>query len=216
MFYSTTEIKLAKKIRESTPAKKGWGIASWFGGGTKKTQEETSINKPIRAKLGEASSFVYDPELKRWVNKKAGVEHADTKTSTPPPPKAAGPPRSVNMPSNSRRQSVTTASSSGARPPMNMRLSSEKIIATPNQQSNNDSTIIGTTDSMPLPPMPQSLIRTTSSNSILPPSRPGTSMSNASSIDDLLGPPSITRRPGAKARKKGRGYVDVMSDTTTS
>ncbi|RKF64196.1 COPII coat assembly protein sec16 [Erysiphe neolycopersici] len=206
----------AAEADESIPAKKGWGIASWFGGGTKKNQEETSPNKPIRAKLGEASSFVYDPELKRWVNKKAGVENVDSKTSTPPPPKAVGPPRSMNMPPNSRRQSTITTSSSGARPPMNMRLSSEKIIETPNQQSDNDPASIGTNDTMPLPPMSQGLTRTASSNSILPPSRPGTSMSNASSIDDLLGPPSVTRRSGAKARKKGRGYVDVMSDTTNS
>ncbi|POS86175.1 hypothetical protein EPUL_002609 [Erysiphe pulchra] len=203
----------AKKIRDSAPAKKGWGIASWFGGGTKKTQEETSLTKPIRAKLGEASSFVYDPELKRWVNKKAGAENTDTKPSTPPPPKAFGPPRSVNMTPNPRRQSVTTTSSSGARPPMNLRLSSEKIIAKSTQQSDNEPATTGTTDTMLHPP---GLTRTASSNSNLPPSRPGTSMSNASSIDDLLGPPTLTRRSGAKTRKKGRGYVDVMSDTITS
>jgi COPII coat assembly protein SEC16 len=43
-----------------------------------------------------------------------------------------------------------------------------------------------------------------------PPSRPGTSMSNASSIDDLLGAPAA-RKGGAKKGKKGRGYVDVMA-----
>jgi hypothetical protein len=38
-------------------------------------------------------------------------------------------------------------------------------------------------------------------------------MSNASSIDDLLGPPSAVGRKGAAKRsKKGRGYVDVMGD----
>jgi len=34
-------------------------------------------------------------------------------------------------------------------------------------------------------------------------------MSNASSIDDLLGPPTA-RKGGAKKPKKGRGYIDVM------
>jgi len=38
-------------------------------------------------------------------------------------------------------------------------------------------------------------------------------MSNASSIDDLLGPPTAGGRKGtAKGKKKGRGYVDVMGD----
>jgi hypothetical protein len=47
-----------------------------------------------------------------------------------------------------------------------------------------------------------------------PPSRPTTSMSNASSIDDLLGPPSAGGRKGTAGRKKktGRGYIDVMGD----
>jgi hypothetical protein len=38
-------------------------------------------------------------------------------------------------------------------------------------------------------------------------------MSNASSIDDLLGPPSAGgRKVGAKKAKKRHGYVDVMGD----
>jgi len=48
-----------------------------------------------------------------------------------------------------------------------------------------------------------------------PPSRPGTGMSNASSIDDLLGPPTARKAAGAKGKKKGRGYVDVMGEKST-
>ena len=58
--------------------------------------------------------------------------------------------------------------------------------------------------------------------SVGPPlSRPGTGMSNASSIDDLLGPAMIKggkKAAGSSAaggtsrgRKKGRGYVDLMA-----
>lgn len=38
-------------------------------------------------------------------------------------------------------------------------------------------------------------------------------MSNASSIDDLLGPP-VARKAGDRTKKgkKGRGYIDVMGD----
>ena len=74
--------------------KKGWGFSSWFGGGAKKEDGsigEPSPNKPVKAKLGEASSFVYDPELKRWINKKAGAENTEAKKATPPPPRAMPP-----------------------------------------------------------------------------------------------------------------------------
>lgn len=43
-----------------------------------------------------------------------------------------------------------------------------------------------------------------------PPSRPSTSMSNASSIDDLLGA-AQPRKGAAAKKKKGGRYVDVMA-----
>jgi hypothetical protein len=39
-------------------------------------------------------------------------------------------------------------------------------------------------------------------------------MSNASSIDDLLGPP-VARKGAAKKTKKGRGYIDLMGEKTS-
>ena len=45
-----------------------------------------------------------------------------------------------------------------------------------------------------------------------PPSRPASSMSNASSLDDLLGGPPGRKVGGTvKAKKKGGRYVDVMA-----
>lgn len=43
-----------------------------------------------------------------------------------------------------------------------------------------------------------------------PPSRPATSISNASSIDDLIGAAGPRKAAGKKPRKSGR-YVDVMA-----
>jgi COPII coat assembly protein SEC16 len=40
-------------------------------------------------------------------------------------------------------------------------------------------------------------------------------MSNASSIDDLLGPPTA-RKGTAKKAKKGRGYIDVMGEKAST
>lgn len=63
--------------------------------------------------------------------------------------------------------------------------------------------------------MPPLMKRTVSNGSVgsAPPSRPGTGMSNASSIDDLLGPPMLKKggtKGTAKGKKKGRGYIDLM------
>ncbi|KAL9064140.1 MAG: hypothetical protein Q9157_007941 [Trypethelium eluteriae] len=44
-----------------------------------------------------------------------------------------------------------------------------------------------------------------------PPSRPTTSMSNASSIDDLIGAPQARKGGTIKGKKKGGRYVDVMA-----
>lgn len=43
---------------------------SWLGGWFKREASPQPGPGPIKAKLGEDTSFVYDPQLKRWVNKK--------------------------------------------------------------------------------------------------------------------------------------------------
>lgn len=226
-----TNTPLAQKAKEAAPAKKGWGLG-WFGGGSKKEAQDTAAapNKPIKAKLGEASSFYYDPELKRWVNKKAGADDVQAKSSTPPPPRSAGPPRTSSAP----MQAPPGASPPTAGPPTSgprpMPIGgAPQMLA---QRAVSDNTHMG------FPPSPQSddgitgggglsapppLMNRSQSNSSLrgsgppsaPPSRPSTSMSNASSIDDLLGP-AVPRKAGGAAAKKGAKkktrYVDVMGD----
>jgi len=47
---------------------------------------------------------------------------------------------------------------------------------------------------------------------VAPPSRPATGMSNASSIDDLLGPPSTAGRKTVRGKKGAKGrYIDIMA-----
>ncbi|KAH9926213.1 Sec23-binding domain of Sec16-domain-containing protein [Fomitopsis serialis] len=65
-----------------------------------------STPAPVKANLGEQTSFYYDKELKRWVNKNSGAETA--KPGPPPPPPRA----QTTSPGKSMR-----ALPSGATPP---------------------------------------------------------------------------------------------------
>ncbi|KAG5342761.1 hypothetical protein C0989_008711 [Termitomyces sp. Mn162] len=56
----------------------------WFGRWWKKSDAPG----PVKASLGEESSFYYDKELKRWVNKRAGADTAKAATTPPPPLRA--------------------------------------------------------------------------------------------------------------------------------
>lgn len=192
---------IAKRAEEekAAKAKKGWGFGSWFGGAGKKDSLDSSApNKPVRAKLGEKSSFVYDPDQKRWVNKAAGAEDSAPRTATPPPPRATPRPQSGTPPPPGpsasapplRTGSTPAPSDGGASPP-----------------------IPGPASSVP-PPMLRSVSTASSFGGgppTAPPSRPATSMSNASSIDDLLGAAVPRKGAAARGKKKGGRYVDVMA-----
>ncbi|WYZ38744.1 hypothetical protein EsH8_III_000658 [Colletotrichum jinshuiense] len=190
----------AKRAAAQQQSKKGWGFGSWFGGKKEAMPDPQQGNKPVKANLGESSSFVYDPDLKRWVNKKGGAEASQAKTSTPPPPK--GPPRS------------TTGTPP---PPRTMTPPMGRASAPPGGPAGPSLAKAPSHESLGVPPLPRpgGMMRSASNTSVGgppagPPTRPATSMSNASSIDDLIsaaGP----RKPGAKKAKKGGRYVDVMA-----
>ncbi|KZT09428.1 uncharacterized protein LAESUDRAFT_735142 [Laetiporus sulphureus 93-53] len=109
---------------EPKPASSG----SWLS----RLWRRDSAPAPIRANLGEQTTFYYDKELKRWVNKSAGPEAAKP-APPPPPPRAqtASPGRShaslpagVNLPLPPARPATANAVSFGngpPRPPMRVR-----------------------------------------------------------------------------------------------
>ena len=209
----------AKKADAAAAApKKGWGLGGWFGGSKKEAADMSAQpNKPIKAKLGEASSFVYDPELKRWVNKKAGGESTPIPSATPPPPK--GPPRTASgpVPGPTSAPRPPPMSATSAPPPMrDVSRSSDTSPSTGSPMVRADTPELS---GLPAPPAMSREASNGSVNgppSIGPPSRPSTSMSNASSIDDLLGPATGGSRKGtARKAKKGRGYIDVMGEKGT-
>lgn len=199
--YQTQSLISVTGKKDAHPAAK----KSWFGGwlGSKKEGDMSTSSAPtsgpIRAKLGEESSFYYDPQLKKWVNKKAGATTETAARATPPPPRSvppagpgagpikppviagpsySGPPSGTSTPA--RSESPAVASLGGAQPADNL-----------------SSTLS--------PPIPQS------GPPSGPPSRPSAMMRTDSSIDDLIGLPQARKGGTIKKGKKGRGYVDVMA-----
>ncbi|OAA36298.1 COPII coat assembly protein sec-16 [Metarhizium rileyi] len=200
----------AKQAAAAASVKKGWGFGGWFGGGKKAegTIGEAQPGKPIKAKLGEQSSFVYDPELKRWINKKPGAENLEAKKAAPPPPRGA--PRSVSgTPPPHGLGTPPPVTGRSSVPPMPFRSTAGNLMSTQSMENLSGAAALGAP--------PTGLSRSVSSNNTVsappstgPPSRPTTSMSNASSIDDLIGAPGPRKVGPKKGRKSGR-YVDVMA-----
>jgi hypothetical protein len=86
--------------------------ASWFGRlWTKKPTPEPDATKAVRANLGETSSFYFDKDLKRWVNKKTG-DTGSGNTTPPPPPRTMSASPSVSAPSGAPPPSGSSASGS--------------------------------------------------------------------------------------------------------
>ncbi|KIW56945.1 hypothetical protein PV05_05557 [Exophiala xenobiotica] len=205
----------AAREKEKAQSKRS---SSWFGGwlGGKKPAEGLDAGKGggaepkiYKAKLGESKmKLYYDKDLGKWVN--PDNPDAAKKTATPPPPRMGGTP--------------APPSSSGG-PPMAPGLGHTSSPSLPNMSMGPPSGPVsrsGTPGSGPgAPPAfpgmsgPPSGTGTPppgpSSTPGLAPPRPGTAASNASSIDDLIGP-ATARKHGAKGAKKGKGrYVDVMA-----
>ncbi|OJD29551.1 copii coat assembly protein sec16 [Diplodia corticola] len=204
----------ADAAKPAGPKKTGSWLGGWFkrsdnGGGGGMGDAGQGGNKPIRAKLGEENSFYYDPDLKKWVNKKAGPADHSKPAATPPPPKG-GPPLRPSASMANLAGPPPSAKAAGLTPP--------GPPAGPLRST-----------SMP-PPMAASAPGSGAATPVRsgspavgggggppggaggPPSRPATSMSNASSIDDLIGVPAPRKGPAAKKKGRGAGrYVDVMA-----
>ncbi|KAI9828001.1 MAG: hypothetical protein M1819_006844 [Sarea resinae] len=222
----------AKRDTAAQQEKKSW-FGSWFGRKSSDPGQQQQHQGPIKAKLGEENSFYYDPDLKKWVNKKAGAEgQAHAHSPTPPPPRASGPPsRSASGPPLSSRPPglLTTQSSPMMGKGLGVGIGTPGVGGVPplpQAQSSADSLSAPSPSLTGGPPGAAASANASASGSLAPPtpaasgtpglasgppSRPPTSMSNASSIDDLLGAPAA-RKGGTVRKNKRRGnYVDVMA-----
>lgn len=101
--------------------------SSWFGigrlWGSRKGTPDPTEAKATKAHMGNESSFYYDKELKRWVNKAAG-DTPQAATPPPPPPRAATASPSVGRPTGApplreaqRAVSSSHLAGSGGPPP---------------------------------------------------------------------------------------------------
>ncbi|KAL8820996.1 MAG: hypothetical protein Q9191_007402 [Dirinaria sp. TL-2023a] len=215
----------AKKEPELKSKKSGW-FGGWLGGGKK--DDLSTQNAPagaIKAKLGEESSFYYDKELKKWVNKKGGDTPAAS-AATPPPPK--GPPSRAVSSSGAPPMRKDTDTPpvpplpSTATPPISVtHPPAAAPQATPSPYASGPASRSGSpavqASEYPAPPVGLSATNAGASSSnppSAPPSRPATGVSNDSIIDDLIGAPQARKGGTIKKAKKGRGYIDVMANKT--
>ncbi|KAF8534668.1 Sec23-binding domain of Sec16-domain-containing protein [Trichophaea hybrida] len=174
-----------ERAKENGGQKKGW-FGGWFGRKDPSDQQQG----PIKAKLGEENAFVYDAELKRWVNKKAGGSETPTPTVPTPPPAKRTPPSNNPTPPPARPTPPplarpTPPNSAGLAPPPGP---PRGLTPSP-------------APSMERPPAAPS-----------PLSRPPTS--GGDPMEELMGPPTARRGTPAGGRKGRKGgasrYVEVI------
>ncbi|ANB12296.1 Sec16p [Sugiyamaella lignohabitans] len=168
----------------SSDGKKGW-FSGWF-----KKGEDDGQPKAVRAKLGEESSFYYDQELKRWVNKKAPLDNA--KPAAPAPPPKSSKPSAASTPGIPSPSTVATPSPVATPPIGGERAASAPVRAPPGMPG--PSSLSGG----------PSLSASTSSSDLRKPSP-----SSGGGLDDLLASVPTTRKP-AKRSARNR-YVDIMA-----
>ncbi|KAI4200631.1 MAG: hypothetical protein LQ350_003771 [Teloschistes chrysophthalmus] len=216
----------AHKDQQLKTKKSGWfgGVGGWLGGGKK---EDANLNqeqpKAIKAKLGEESSFYYDKELKKWVNKKGPPPAAAEAPKAPPP---RGPPsRAVSAAGRPPAAASGTATppvpplpsiipGEMGMPPINV---SQATLPTmgfgSGPPSRVDTPARTASPALSMPAAATAGGGEANGPPSAPPSRPATAAGGPgkSDIDDLLGEPQVRKGGTMRRGKKGRGYVDVMA-----
>ncbi|KAF2858628.1 hypothetical protein K470DRAFT_259624 [Piedraia hortae CBS 480.64] len=193
------------KDTKSAATKSGGGWLKWF----KSDPSAPEPNKPIKAKLGEESSFYFDKELNKWVNKKGPTETEEKTTKLAPPPMARS---ASNNPAVAARGAVPPVRA-GSVPPRTMPPASgvPPVPALPGMAMPPPSGIPSGIPSGP-PSGPPSRADTPASVASAPPGRAAAAAAaKGEDLDELL---AGGKKAGTVKRKKGAGrgrYVDVMA-----
>ncbi|KAL8661906.1 MAG: hypothetical protein Q9202_005188 [Teloschistes flavicans] len=223
----TDFVLVAQKDKQLKSKKSGWfgGVGGWLGGGKK---DDANLNqdqpKAIKAKLGEESSFYYDKELKKWVNKK-GLPPAAAEAPKPPPPRgppsravsaAGGPPLSASRPATPPVPPLPSfIPGETDTPPINVSQATPPTMVFGSGPPSG----VGTPARTASPAVSSRATAAAAGGGeasgppSAPPSRPPTAAIGVgkSDIDDLLGEPQVRKGGTMRRGKKGRGYVDVMA-----
>ena len=185
-----------KKITNDDNEKSGW--FGWL------KNEGAAEKKAIKAKMGNANSFVFDPELKRWVNKNASEEDKkkikEEATSLPPPPPIIK--RKDTGPKTKPRASISHSNPpSGTSTPPTPQVSGPPLI--PKESSVSDAPPMGQPSSSGAPPSGAPPMQSKLPSRNAPPAKTG------SSLDDLLSMPKPGQTRRAKKKNNAR-YVNVL------
>ncbi|KAF3920531.1 hypothetical protein ABW20_dc0109033 [Dactylellina cionopaga] len=193
---------IAEKEKEEEERKKkeakGGSWFPWFG-----AKKDPNLKAYTKATLGDESSFYYDPELRRWMNKKGGTDSTGvTPSGTPPPPRRLGSPAQIGGP--------PSGPPSGVGSPRPGTSSSIESIGVPKPPTSAPPTSAPTSSPgglMPPPPGGAGASRDPSPNR--PPPRPATT-GKVDEMEELLGSGGSVRKPAAKAKGRKR-YVEVFT-----
>jgi COPII coat assembly protein SEC16 len=214
-FRAAAEADAAREKEQKQSKRSSSWLGGWFGGKKEDGLDAASSNKGgeqkvFRAKLGESKmKLYYDKDLGKWVN--PDNPDAVQKSATPPPPRTGGtpappmgPPRAPIRPGTSSSNPSYPGLGIGPASGPPSRAGTPADGPGPSLASSQIG-VVGPPSAASTPP-----IGPPSTPGLAPPPRPSTAMSNASSIDDLIGP--ATGRKTTKATKKGaKRYVDVMA-----
>lgn len=204
--------KKEDKKEDVKKQQQGRGWFSWL----KRGEEQPNHVKVYKAKLGEELSLVYDPKLKRYVNKNATPEELKEAAATPPPPPPKSKVRSANTSAKPSPKPGTKSPVSGSGLPSDM------VFDPPSGQPSTTSSRV---PSAAAPPPVSSLEETAAAPSGGPPGGPPGSGAPPPSngpetlkkaaatggLDDLLAAaPPPSGRKGARRNARNR-YVDIMN-----
>ncbi|MBW0487823.1 hypothetical protein O181_027538 [Austropuccinia psidii MF-1] len=172
--------------------------SSWLGRWFRR--DASSGSGPVKANLGQDFSLVYDPETKRWVNKKAGQSQPlGNDKPLPPPPSRA---QTASPTSAMRPSSLGRSDGTGRLPPPPINQSAMMGL------SNGRSSLDG---QLPTLPKSSSLLRTESSKTDLGLAPPPPLSSNSLSHPTNSSIPPVSTSTTPPANKKSTAKKSLRS-----
>lgn len=197
----------SEKNKSVKPAPSTSWLGRWF-------KRDSNISPqgsgPVKANLGEDFSLVYDPETKRWINKKAGSSQTSTSSGPPPPPPRA----QTASPTSSMRSSLVPLSSTPSSTLRNSSTNPSSMVPGPPPISRSSTTGPSKARaSLDVPPTFSPLTKQDDPNDDQAPLLPPSSLLPSSASPSGIPPPPATfnnpsKKPNTKKNIRSR-YVEI-------